>query len=94
MDYGETGGMMTCIKKPLSGTGKYVVMDRGFFMPKGLVGMLEHGVYGTKVTNKKNWTKKCKGDTIEACFRDKEVDDVYDVCGDMDGNKYNIHFIK
>ena len=22
-------------------------------MPKGLVGMLEHGVYGTKVTNKK-----------------------------------------
>ena len=94
-DYGATGGLMMWIMKPLFGTGKAVVMDSVFYVMKGLVGMLYHGVYGTTVIKKKRyWTKYCNGDSIEACFRDKEVGDVYTVCGDLDGHNYMIHCIK
>ena len=56
--------------------------------------MLAHGVYGTTVIKKQYWPKYCKGDAIEAFFQDKEVGDVYAVCGDMDGHKYKIHRMK
>ena len=55
--------------KPLFGTSKAVVMDSGFFVLKGILGMLSHGVYGTTVIKKKKyWTKYLKGDSIEARF--------------------------
>ena len=59
--------MMICMTKPLVGTGKAVLMDSGFIVLKGLVGILAHGVYGTTVI-KKNiyWPKYCKGIFIEA----------------------------
>ena len=50
-DYEATKGIVMRIKKPLLGTGKAVVMDSEFFVMKGLVGMLAHGVYGTTVIN-------------------------------------------
>ena len=49
---------MTRMTKPLFGTGKYVVMESGFRVLKGLLGMLSHGVYGTKVTKKKIYWPK------------------------------------
>ena len=52
-DYGATGGLIMRMKNPLFGTGKTVVMDSGFCVMRGLVGMLAHGVYGTTVINKK-----------------------------------------
>ena len=70
-------------------------MGSDFFVLKGIVGMLAYGVYGTTVINKKRyWPKYCKGDSIEACFQDKEVGGVYAVCGDMGVHKYNIQCIK
>ena len=55
--------------KPMFGIGKSVVMDSGFCVLKGRVGMLAHGVYGKKVIKKKRYFPKyCKGDVIEACF--------------------------
>ena len=53
------------MKKPLFFTGKAVVMDSGFYVLKGLLGMLSHGVYGTTVIKKRRyWPKYCKGDAI------------------------------
>ena len=43
-----------CIANPLVVTGRAVMMDSGFYVIKGLVGMLVHGVYGTTVTKKKD----------------------------------------
>ena len=43
---------MMWIKNPFFGTGKSVVMDSGFFVLKGIVGMLAYGVYGTTVIKK------------------------------------------
>ena len=55
--------------KPLFGTRKAAVTERGFCVLKGLVGMLAHGVYGTTVIRKKRyWTKYCKGYAIESLF--------------------------
>ena len=82
---------MMRMTKSLFVTGKAVVMDSGFCVLKGLVGMLAHGVYGTTLIKKKRyWPKNCKGDVIEAFFKDKEFGDVYSVCGDMYGHKYKI----
>ena len=39
---------MIRMTNPLFGTGKAVVMDGGLCVMKGIVGMLAHGVYGTK----------------------------------------------
>ena len=52
-DYGETGCMMMGMTKPLFGIGKAVVTDSSFCVPKGIVGMLAHGLYGTMVIKKK-----------------------------------------
>ena len=94
-DYGSTWGMMMRTENPLFGTWEAVVVDSGFCMLKGLVGMLANWVYGTKVTKKKRYCPKyCKGDVIEAFLRDKEVGDIYAVCGDLEGQKYKIHCMK
>ena len=77
----------------LFGTGKSVVIESGFCVLKGLVGMLTHGLYGMTVIKKKN-PKQWKVNYIEVCFRDEEVGDVYDVYGDLDGHKYKIQCIK
>ena len=53
-DYRATGGMIMRMKKSLFGTGKAVAMDSGFFVLKGLLGMLVHGVYGKMVIKKKD----------------------------------------
>ena len=63
---------MMRITKPIFGTMKYVVMESGFFVMRGILGMLAHGVYRTTVINKKRyWPKYCKGCAIAACFQDK-----------------------
>ena len=50
--YGATGGVVMRMNKPLFGTGEIVVMDSGFFVLKGLVGMLAHGLCETTVIKK------------------------------------------
>ena len=45
---------MMCITKALFVTGNDVVIESGFCVLKGLVGMLAHGVYGMTVIKKKN----------------------------------------
>ena len=45
---------MMRITKPIFGTMKYVVMESGFFVMRGILGMLAHGVYRTTVINKKD----------------------------------------
>ena len=48
----EGGVVVMWETHPTFGTGKAVVMDSGFFVLKGIIGMLAHGVYGTMVTKK------------------------------------------
>ena len=54
----KLGGLMMRMTKPLFGTGEAVVIDSGFCVLKGLVGMLSHGVYGTMVIKKKIYWPK------------------------------------
>ena len=77
--YGANGGLMIRMTNPIFRTRKYVLMDGGFCVLKGLICMLEHGVYGMMAIKKKNCPKECKGYSIEAFFRDKEVGDIYAV---------------
>ena len=46
---------MMRMTKPPFGVGKDVVMDSGFCMFKGIVGMLAHGVYRMTVIKKKRY---------------------------------------
>ena len=41
--------------KPLWGTGKAVVLDSGFCVLKGLIGMYDIGLYGSAVTKKRRY---------------------------------------
>ena len=51
--YGATGELMMRMTKPMFRSREYVLMDSGFCVLKGLVCMLEHGVYGMTAIKKK-----------------------------------------
>ena len=58
--------------KPLWITRKTVIMDSGFFVLKGLIGMYERGLYGSVVVNKHiYWPPGIYGDQINAHFEKK-----------------------
>ena len=60
--------------EPIFLTGKYVVLDSGFFVSKGITALLEVGVYAAALIKKqKYWPKGVPGDAIDEYFADKDV---------------------
>ena len=94
-DYGATGELMTQTTKPLFGTGKAGVMEFGCCLLKGLVGMLDHGVYGETVIKKKNIFLSTARDIPSRHASETRRLGVFILfCDDMDGHKYNMQRIK
>ena len=74
---GETAGLTVRITKPLWGTGKVVVIYRGFCLPEGLISMVEKGVFGSALTKKRSyWPNGVPEEEILWHMQKKEVGDV------------------
>ena len=72
-DLGKTVGLMLRMFEPIFSTGKCVVLDSGFCVPKGITSLLEFGVYNAALIKKrKYWPKRVPGDAIDQYFADKD----------------------
>ena len=60
--------------EPIFSTGKCVVLDSGFCVSKGVIALLEFGVYTAALIKKqKYWPKGVPGDAIDEYFANKDV---------------------
>ena len=94
-DLGKTGSLMVRMTSHLHGTGKAVVMDSGFSVLAGLLGMKDRGVFGSCLIKKKRyWPKHCPGDAIAAHFTDKNIGDTDAIHGTCKSKTYTIACMK
>ena len=64
--------------EPIFSTGKWVVLDSGFCVSKGITALLGFGVYATYLVKKrKYWPKGVTGDAIDEYFTEKDFTRVY-----------------
>ena len=79
---GVTASLMVRMKKQFWGTGKVVVIDRGFCVMEGLISMVEKGVFGLALIKKRRyWPKGVPAEEILCYMQIKEVGDVDAVQG-------------
>ena len=64
---GATADLMVTTTKPLWGTGMVVVIDSGFFVPDGLISMVDKGVLGLELIKKRRYWPK--GMPVEEIIR-------------------------
>ena len=70
----KTVGPMLPMCERIFSTGKYVVLDSGFCVSKGITSLLEFGFYSAVVIKKrKYWPKGVPGDSIDKYFSDKDI---------------------
>ena len=73
-DLEKTVGLMLQLCETIFSTGKYVVLDSGFCVSKGITALLEFGVYAAALIKKyKYWPKGVPGDAIDQYFSDKYI---------------------
>ena len=65
-EMGKTVGLMLRMCEPIFSTGKFVVLDSGFCVTKGITTLLEFGVYAAALMKKrKYWPKDVPGNVID-----------------------------
>ena len=73
-DLGKTVCLMLQMFEPIFSTGKFVVLDSGFCVSKGITYLLEFGFYAAALIKKrKYWPKGVPGDAIDEYFVYKDV---------------------
>lgn len=71
---GKTVGLLLRISKSLWHTGKFVVLDSGFYVLNGLVELKKVGVYAAALIKKRQyWPKHIDGDAFKSHFDDKPI---------------------
>ena len=73
-ELGETVGLILQMCESIFSTGKWVLLDSGFCVSKGVSSLLEFGVYAAALIKKrKYWPKGVPGDAIDQYFSYKDV---------------------
>ena len=73
-EMGKAVGLVLRICEPIFSTGKWVVLDSGFCVSKGVTALLKVSVYAAALVKKrKYWPKGVPGDAIDKYFSDKDV---------------------
>ena len=94
---GKTAGLLLRMLQSYFGTGRYIVLDSGFCVLKGIVELKRHGLFGCALIKKRRfWPAKVPGDAIDDFFRTEgvEVGDCHAISGTMDGIPYNFWGMK
>ena len=77
-ELGEMVSLMLRICRPIFGIGKYVVLDSGFCIAKGVTKLESKSAYAVDLIKKRHYfLKEFPGELIDNQFQDKEVGDIY-----------------
>jgi hypothetical protein len=92
---GKTVGLLLRMLKSYFATGKYVVLDSGFCVLKGIVELRKRGLFSCALIKKRRyWPTLVPGDTMQQYFEEMDVGDTDAVSGTLDGVPYNIWGMK
>ena len=92
---GKTGGLLLRMLKSIFNTGQYIVLDSGFCVLKGIVGLYRKGLYaGALIKKRRYWPTLVPGDAIDEHFADKAVGAVDAITGVLDNVNYKLFGMK
>jgi hypothetical protein len=92
---GKTVSLLLHILENYFGSGRYVVLDSGFCVLKGLKELKTKGIFACAlIKERRYWPWMVPGDAMERHFEDKEVGDVDAIEGVLDGVKYTLWGMK
>jgi hypothetical protein len=89
--HGKTVGLLMRMLQSYFHMGKYIVLDSGFCVLKGILKLKEHGLYACALIKKRgSWPVGVPGNMIQRRFDRAEVNvgDVEAITGAMDGQEY------
>ena len=92
---GKTVGLLLRLTKPISGTGKLVILDSGFCVLKAIIELRKVGVFASAVIKKrKYWPKGIPGDKIKEHFENCIVGDDDALAGRCDETDFYVFAMK
>jgi len=95
VEHTKTVATVLWLAKPLFAIGTVIIMDSGFCVLKVIVSLLLFGVYSSALIKKQcYWPKDVPGDDIARHFESKEVGDVDDLPGMMQGHCFFLFAMK
>ena len=95
VEHGKTGGLLLRLTQSIHQSARYVVLDSGFCVLKGLISLVKSGVFACSLIKKhRYWPAYCQGEAIDQYFVGKNVGDTAAVEGELDGVPYNIWCFK
>lgn len=76
------------LKKYFS-TGRYVILDSGFCVLKGIVELKKEGIYaGALIKKRRYWPSLVPGEEIDSHFESKNVGETDVISGSLSGVEY------
>ena len=92
---GKTVGLLLQMLKSYFARGKYVVLDSGFCVLKGIGELRKSGLFACGLIKKQlYWPTLIAGDAIQQYFHEQDVGDMDAVAGTLDGIPYNLWCVK
>ena len=92
---GKTVGLLLRMLKSYFATGKYVVLDSGFCVLKGIVELRKRGLFAcTLIKKRRYWPTLVPGDAMQQYCDEMEVGTTDAVSGTLDGVHYNLWCMK
>ena len=87
----KTVGLLLHMMKSYFATGRYVILDYGFCVLKGLIQLRKKGVFVFSViNNRRYWPSMVPGKDMEDNFGEVEVGETYAIQLTFDGVIYNL----
>ena len=92
---GKTVGLLLRMLKKYFSTGRYVILDSGFCVLKGIVEVKKKGIFaGASIKKRRYWPLLVPGEAINLHFQSKNVGDTDVLAGNLDGVEYFIWGMK
>jgi len=85
-EHGKTSGLLLRMLKSYFGSGKYVILDSGFCVLKGIVELHRHGLFACALIKKcRYWPTHVPGDVIDSHMSQCKVGTTDAIKGTLDG---------
>ena len=92
---GKTVGLLSPMRKSYFPTGRYVIIDSGFYILKGLINLSKKGIFACTVIKKiRNWPNMVPDKETEDHFGGVEMGDTDTIQVEVDYVIYNLWGMK
>jgi hypothetical protein len=94
-ELGKTSGLLMRMLQSYFATGRYVILDSGFCVLKGLVALKKAGLYACAVIKKRRfWPYLVPGEAMDRWFDEREMGESAGISGKLDGEDYFLWGLK